>query len=415
MTGEILKSGFGERKGSVSKWSLAFLAMCVAFAAVVFVFTEKQGEQLKEDIVTMMGVPELPQLEGLSPALLNALGEVYDKLRLNPADRKALEELSLLYQANGFAEKAKQGYRSLAVLEPEDALWSLRLAMLHADASDPSLELKYLDETLAKGGGTDRLLLLKAKALVRNGRPEDAEQLITSVLKSDPANRDALIEKGLMALNGEEFELAAAVFEKALQSDAGYFPLYLYLENAYGASADDRKYVAQYQQYLRTEIEHTIYYEEEQRVLGYCKDPIRLMSIAERKLKGGRWELAVKLLEAAGEADPGFSEGLGVLGRAYRMLGDDQAVIDLLSPLVSGETLDADALAELTRACLELGLIPEGVATAMKGLEIAPLSEEFYGLLGQLYLRSDARSEAEEAFRKAVELNSRDAESLAEL
>ena len=406
----------GEKKGlRVSKGALLFLGFALVVSLVLHLQRERDAEESEERIGVLEGLPALPKKEVLSAPLARALGEAYELLGDAGNEARALEELSLLYQANGFSERARSCFELLLALEPKEKRWALHLAALSADFSDPSDELSYRRLALELGARSAKEQLALAGALAKGGKHEEAELVLDEVISMGEGRRDAWMEKASLALRKEDFAGAAERLEQAKAIDPDYAPIYELLIEAYGGMADVRKLEAKYRLGRLPERWHRIADPVDESLREYCLDPLRLLHLGVGLGKTGSFGAAVGLLERALEFEPALGEARLELGALYRMSGDVDKSIEVLMDAMNRGVKEERLFIELAESYAESKAALEGLATVRLGLDAFPLSSSLYRIAGGLHESEGMREEAILSYAKAIEIDASDSVAIRNL
>ncbi len=107
-------------------------------------------------------------------------------LRLDPDLNSAWLMLGDILEENGQLEAARQAYGHPKLGKPDYWAGRTRLAWSYQRAKDPEMALKVAGETVTAGGGVEARLVL-ADLLRVNERYDQSADVLTEVIKSDPA------------------------------------------------------------------------------------------------------------------------------------------------------------------------------------------------------------------------------------
>ena len=151
---------------------------------------------------TSLRLPDRPNLVGQPAIFRTLLGRAEAKAR-RPVTRVAgMEELGMLYQANGFAVEAEACWRELHQLEPSDARWCYRLAGLRLAAGDTDEGGFLLRRTLDLAPAYSPAVLQMAELKFKTGDLEGAARNYARRLALSP--RDPYARLGLVRLALQE-------------------------------------------------------------------------------------------------------------------------------------------------------------------------------------------------------------------
>ena len=346
----------------------------------------------------------------MDPDVVEVLEEHLARVRADPDDGALQAELGLVYEANRMWHHAELCYANAAERLPDAAEWRYRLAVakrangdlqgaidvmlqvaseitrtpvIQARLGDMLLEAGRSDEAeaaLQRGldvspplpqGAMFRgpLLVLLARAKLRNGKAEKALELAQRAVELDPADATARYTLGsaLQALGrAEEAESALRMGIGALKR----FP----------PDPHDRKLIAY--------------------TAGYG----RRMGNIELLLQGGNVEQAMHELEVMRERRPEDHFVLNLMARAKTMTGDTAGALELLEESAEVEPGAHQTQVEMAVVLINAGRLDEAVAAAERAAELAPTlgRPHYFRGLG-LMLQGDTRA-ALQAFLRAEEL-----------
>lgn len=160
-----------------------------------------------------------PSAKGLHPELGNRISDLNKRSVEGPNRVESLAELSRLYHANGYLNRAWQNYRILIALDKENPLWRYRLATIISSFGqlDDSIALyrkaieldpDYLPSHIHLG---DTLLKLN--------RYEEAKSVFQAVYDKSPANPFASFGLARIALAENDTPRAQRLLESARRSN----------------------------------------------------------------------------------------------------------------------------------------------------------------------------------------------------
>jgi tetratricopeptide (TPR) repeat protein len=197
--------------------------LVLAIGAVIIAFVLAGGLYWKSQRhVAMMietHLPPPPSAKGLHPELGKRIADLNKRSIKGPNRVDSLAELSRLYHANGYLNRAWQNYRILIELDKNNPLWPYRLATIvssfgHLDDSISlyqkaiEFEPEYIPSHIHLG---DTLLKLN-----RYGQAKSAFQ---SVYDKDPSNPFALFGLARIALAQNDIIMAQRLLESARRSN----------------------------------------------------------------------------------------------------------------------------------------------------------------------------------------------------
>jgi len=160
-----------------------------------------------------------PSPKGLYPELGKRIDDLNKRSIAGPNRVESLAELSSLYHANGYLNRAWQSYRILIELDKGNPLWPYRLATIvssfgHLEDAVAlyrkaiELDPEYIPSHIHLGD-----------TLVKLNRYLEAKNAYQSVYDEDPANPFALFGLARVALAQEDIKTAQRLLESARRSN----------------------------------------------------------------------------------------------------------------------------------------------------------------------------------------------------
>ena len=119
--------------------------------------------------------------------------------------------------------------------------------------------------------------------------------------------------------------------------------------------------------------------------------------------QGTRASLAIDQLREIIRMDPADSDSTLWLARLYRLTGQDDPAEQTLRALLARDADDINGVAQLAQLLVDHSKLTEAVPLLEKFLDDMP-SSDLYDLLGDAYTRMNNLTEAEQAYRHAVEM-----------
>lgn len=120
-------------------------------------------------------------------------------------------------------------------------------------------------------------------------------------------------------------------------------------------------------------------------------------------LDSGQWPIARQIGARLLALAPGDPEGHFICGAAAMRLGDLEQATGHLQAAVRANPGAPDYHAELARAHVTAGRVPEAVAAADAAMALSPRSGMVLDMLGVIYGRTNFHEKARQAFARAVE------------
>lgn len=128
--------------------------------------------------------PPLPNLEGVDPAIVEAVQAARADVRAAPRSATAWGRLGMVLYVHHFWPEASLSLARAEMLGPDDPRWPyLRGRILVRE--DPDRAVALLERAADLAGKVDRPRLLLAETLLGLGRQEEAERCFRALLKED--------------------------------------------------------------------------------------------------------------------------------------------------------------------------------------------------------------------------------------
>jgi putative PEP-CTERM system TPR-repeat lipoprotein len=381
----------------------------------------------------------------------------------NPGDhQKALDVARFLNAVHG-PDRAREELEALA--ERDDALVEYELALAALDLRDgkEAEAVTRLDRVIEERGMTlegHKARLERVKIYLRNERYEQADALLSIVLKDDPKNEEALLLRASRYLATDNTEQAISDLRSALDVAPNNVDLMLTLASAYErngsrelsqermaqalqTSDHDPEIALRYMQALieddkvdvaESVIEDTIQRKGEEREL--------MLALAQIKLRKSEWAAAARIAGRLKVIDPEdeaadrinaaaalgqrkFKEGADILaGLVESDATNPQSVVSLVRVLLAGgdterareflntrlEENPEDSTALILRASIRSagGDLEGAEADLRKAIEIDPDNAAAYASLARIYNSLGREREVSETLEKGLALNDRD-------
>jgi len=167
-----------------------------------------------------------PEARGLKATFLldkgdvnEAMTELQSVVTAKPNNFVARFNLGRAHFARGEYEQARQEFDAAIQLRPDyipARLASTQVAMLRGDNE---AALKSADETLKIAPASIQARVMKAAALQRLGRFDDARALLNDVLDKNPKQVESLLELGILNLSQKKTKEAEDLFRRAFEAD----------------------------------------------------------------------------------------------------------------------------------------------------------------------------------------------------
>ncbi len=289
-------------------------------------------------------------------------------------------------QSSGDLTRATQEYKNFLV----DSL--RQLAEAHVQVGDYPGAAKLFEEALALGesGGNDELRLRFAEAALEARDTARSKELAEAVLANDPKSAPARLIAGEALLQGNENEQARKQLEAAVALDPSYKDG-LALATAYLALADTKDAEALFAEMSKGFGDKAAMHLDFGRAYGEAGYPDKAIVEFEKAiardetLPEAHYSLGASYMLSQGEV--GYPAAIKEFDRELALHPDDYFSLSQLGSIALSQHRLQDAESNLKRAS-----------------SLDPRNPDNPLLLGQVYLQMKKLPEAEQAFRKAIEL-----------
>jgi tetratricopeptide (TPR) repeat protein len=151
------------------------------------------------------------------------LGRAVEALKLylnkKPNDIQALLGRAYVFERLLYFGEATDDYRRAVAVAPDNDAARLRFAESLLIVGPPSAALVQFETLRSRCGDTPAVLLGLAKARRQLGQTEKAKDLLLVLLKDRPRNAAALVERGKVALEQEQYQEAESFLRQAVELD----------------------------------------------------------------------------------------------------------------------------------------------------------------------------------------------------
>ena len=231
-------------------------------------------------------------------------------------------------------------------------------------------------------------LLLTALECHRAGRFEQARELYTQVLASEPLHFVCLHHLGLIAHQGGDHATALTLIERAVAIQPDYVEAYSNLaavRRALGDSAGARE-AAEKALFLKPDFAQ-----------AYCNKGGALEDL-------GRLEEALAAYRQAISLNPNFVEACANTANILRKLGGAEEAISVCEEIIAQRPDAPDPYFSLGNILKSLSRTDDAITAYRRALALRPSFAEVYTNLGNVLQTKEAFEEAIEAYRQATAL-----------
>ena len=170
--------------------------------------------------------PKDPEARGLRATFMldrgdvnTAMGELQSVVTAKPNNFVARFNLGRAHFARGEYEQARQEFDAAIQLRPDYLPARLAQTQVSLMRGDVETALRQADDTLRYAPNSIEARVMKAAALQRLQRFDEARTLLTAVLEKQPKQVDTLLELGVLDLNEKKNKDAQDVFRRAWEAN----------------------------------------------------------------------------------------------------------------------------------------------------------------------------------------------------
>jgi tetratricopeptide (TPR) repeat protein len=401
----------------------------------------------------------------------SAIHEFEEIVRIDPSEQQAFLMLGRLYQIKGDRSKATEIYKQLLGVEPGSEEGVVALAKLQIDAGNKKEAAGMLEEFIKQRPESDAALELlgqaysdlqeyekaadaykraselnpddlelkksEAQALFLGDKFDEAGQLYQELAAAEPEDGLASLRLGQIYRRQMKYDLARQNLEKAAQSFPDSVEVqfnFVLLDRDEGLLEDALKRTSDLLK--KTEKPSARYSESERQnrqlfmthqailnsLLGNYMESIRELAELKTFTKDGRFDLMIIETYRTGKnLDKALQHSEQVLtetpdNRQLQMIHADLIAekgrvdegIRALQKLSKGNKDDLDVLSAMTNIYQRAKKYGDAQNILNTAIQRFPDEEQVYFLQGALYEKQNKVSDAEKAFRKALELDKDD-------
>jgi tetratricopeptide (TPR) repeat protein len=147
--------------------------------------------------------------------------------------RAAIYTSVVPFQIQGAFENAEATLEQARLYNPKSPEIDYRLALIHVSEGNVATAREYLEAALTKKANYTQAILLLAQIELNEGNLTEAIDSVRAAVFFEPTNAVLLYQLGILLLQAEEYEQAAAAFEFALQNQPNYSDAAFFLAQAY--------------------------------------------------------------------------------------------------------------------------------------------------------------------------------------
>ena len=384
----------------------------------------------KNDLI-LKNDPKDPEARGLKATFLldkgevnEAMSELQSVVTAKPNNFVARFNLGRAHFARGEYEQARQEFDAAIQLRPDYLPARLAQTQVALIRGDTQAAIHSADETLRISPNSVQARVMKAAALQRLQRYDDARDLLAAVLQKQPNQEETLLEMGVLDLNEKKIKDAEDVFHRAFQAQPS---------NMRGLLGESRAYLLDNQpdksvELIQTEAQKNPANLDLQRELGNAEVSARqydkaiatyqgvLGKVSDPKAQGDLWtrigesylrkgdmQQSINSLENARQRQPDNTTLMTNLAMLYMSQNRTDLARKYYEMSLKVDPNNAFALNNLAYLISESnGDLNQALTYAERAKQRLPGHNEVNDTLGWIYLKKNLTDNAIETFKTLV-------------
>jgi tetratricopeptide (TPR) repeat protein len=298
------------------------------------------------------------RFEGCRPEALAAFQQAL-KAGMGKGEAAAWRQIGDLQQDLLDWDKARDAYRNVLRLQPDDAGAHLALGRLFLDRNDPQRAVSELRSALGSATPPDGVHSSLGRAYRALGDLESSVSILQKGVERNPADEESLYMLGQVLL-------------------------------ALGRDNEGRRVMGEYQS-LQERLSRTN----------------RLFESAIERAQSGELDRAEALLKEVLRIAPRYAPALQALGTVQLNRGNTQGALDMLKQAQTSNPLNSETYFNMAAAYLRSGKFSEALDMSLRALVLDEEDPRYQALLGEIYSKMNRMAESRAALDMARELQSR--------
>jgi tetratricopeptide (TPR) repeat protein len=396
-----------------------------------YVRVGKTAQAYDKNELILKNDPKDPEARGLRATFMldrgdvnTAMGELQSVVTAKPNNFVARFNLGRAHFARGEYEQARQEFDAAIQLRPDyipARLAQIQVAMLRGN-NDAALH--SADETLKIAPNSVQARVMKAAALQRVQRYDEARAMLTAILEKQPKQVETLLEMGVLSLNQKKNKDAQEFFQRAWEADSNNLRGLLGESRAFLLDGQGEKSV----QLIETEAQKRPTNLDLQRELGnsemsagqYDKAIASYQSlmakvseprqqadiwvrIGESWLRKGDVQQSINSLEKSRQGQPNNPSITTNLGMLYEMQNKPDVARKYYEMSIKTDPNNPLALNNLAYLITQTnGDLDQALTYATRAKQRLPEHAEVNDTLGWIYLKKNLTDNAIDTFRTLV-------------
>jgi tetratricopeptide (TPR) repeat protein len=393
------------------KRRLWIIVALVAVAAIAIAAPLAWKAHVQADFVRS-SMPPRPNLSRFPSELFDRVVAAETKTR-KEGSIPALEELAVLYQANGFLAEADQCGQALMRVQPRNAKWPHRLATIRAGYGELDTAILLWERTVRLADYVPAMIRL-GDAYLKSNRDADAKRAYEAVLKRDEGNPYALVGLARIDLKSGDRPSARARLEAAMEHSKSAIGSDL-LVTVYEQMGENERAAAMRAQ---TKASGTYYDPPDEWIdslIDDCYDGFRVAVAAGFAEHRADVETARRILDRAVQLSPRDAHIQLQMGMLCNRAGDPAAARQYLEKAAELDPTVSDAWAQLVVLYAAQGDRTASARALAQGLAHCPTSPGLHLERGRRLLAAGQIDGAIAEFRETFRLRPEEGDPLIEI
>jgi tetratricopeptide (TPR) repeat protein len=343
-------------------------------------------------------------MDGLDLQVRAYLEEQIERVRQAPDEASRHATLGIAYGANGLWLEARDSYRMVLMLDPDEVLAKYHAAVATQQLSDYTGTIAMLQEIVEEHPDFAPARHRLGALLLDSGSIEAAEAELQQAVTLAPDMPHGYIGLAEVALRNRDHEHAVELLEQALRRAPRNKMAHYLLGSAYRymGRRDDAKRELKFgadakRRYIPTEWS--------KKVPDHAKGMPFQIRQAQRYSKRGQYDKAIEVLSTALQWHPESVEALNDLAIVYLERRQLDKARELLERAVQADETNTATYINLAACYLDMGQPVEALRQIDRSVELAPNIAQAHVTRATVLLRLQRVAEAAEALEKAGQLD----------
>ncbi|HEU5079831.1 MAG TPA: tetratricopeptide repeat protein [Opitutaceae bacterium] len=400
-------------RGSRSKLWIVLIVLALVAAAGFLGYRAWRSAEQRSLIVS--GLPRRPPLDRARPELKARVAQAEEEARHGADPLGALQTLSRLYDANGYAEAAAKCYERLSQLEPEEPRWPHLRATVLAGFGQLEEAVPLWVSVLRRAPDYLPARIRLADALLKLNRVDEAQQTYRDVLSHDPRSTYARLGLARCEMEKQLWSQAEENLTKAVQADPNFSAAWQLLASLAEKRGDTAAAASAQREAAKGQRYQDIPDAWADALLEDCYDPYKLRVAAATMESGSNVAGAQRALQRAltlAPNDPAAHRELGRLLLDQGNIGGAREQLDKATALAPDDSENWIGLFKLASAAHDSAEMKRVVLAGLSHCPNSPTLRLEHGR--QLLADGDAKAALAE-FNEAKRLRPNEPDALVQI